>query len=257
MGIPIGRPRRQFYRLHSTGGQRSQQLSGEQRVAVVNQASVSRQESVPIIAEVARHLTARTVLKDGDEGKGGIPDRTRHAGAALVAVRGSGHRLAPAAAKWPENSRYLATGSFGRERVRHGAAGPGGPDCPSFFWSGHGSTRSMIRDATHTLAAVFAESGVPNAGAHRFRHTLATEVLGLGGTFEDAADILGNSPAIVRKHYAKWSAGRQARISGLLVRLWHRGKSKPQAVDSEWGNLVDGAGLEPATPALRTPCSPN
>jgi len=39
MGIQIRRPRRQSYRLHSTGGQRSQKLSGEQRVAVVNQVS--------------------------------------------------------------------------------------------------------------------------------------------------------------------------------------------------------------------------
>jgi integrase len=95
-----------------------------------------------------------------------------------------------------------------------------GPNCPFFFWSGHGTTRSMIRDATRTLTAVFKESGVVNACAHRFRHTLATEVLELGGTIEQAADILGDSPEIVRKHYAKWSAGRQAQIDALMERLW-------------------------------------
>ena len=50
------------------------------------------------------------------------------------------------------------------------------------------------------------------AGA-RFRHTLATGVLELGGTFRKAADILGDTEAIVRKHYAKWSRLRQERIS--------------------------------------------
>ena len=55
-----------------------------------------------------------------------------------------------------------------------------------------------------------------NAHAHRFRHTLATELLGRGASFEDVADILGNSPAIVRKHYGKWSPARQSRIDALM-----------------------------------------
>ncbi len=135
--------------------------------------------------------------------------------------------------------------------------GADGPDCPYFFWSGHGSMRSVVRDVTRTVAAVYKASKVPGACSHRFRHTLATEVLELGGTFEEAADILGDSAAIVRKHYAKWSVRRQARISGLLARLWHTGKTPPVSVDSKGGFLVDGVGLEPTTPALRTPCSPN
>jgi len=36
-----------------------------------------------------------------------------------------------------------------------------GPECPYFFWSGHGSPRAFIRDATRTLARVNEESGVP------------------------------------------------------------------------------------------------
>ena len=97
--------------------------------------------------------------------------------------------------------------------------GADGPDCPYYFWSGHGTKRSMLRDADRTLGVVFKASGVPGACSHRFRHTLATEVLELGGTFEQAADILGDSETIVRKHYAKWSAGRQASISDMMARL--------------------------------------
>ena len=37
--------------------------------------------------------------------------------------------------------------------------------------------------------------------------TPATEVLEMGGTFEESADILGDTEAIIRKHYAKWSVG--------------------------------------------------
>ena len=71
--------------------------------------------------------------------------------------------------------------------------------------------------AERSLASVFKASLVPRAHAHRFRHTLATELLGNGASFqlpsfEEMAEILGNSPEIVRKHYAKWSRARQSRI---------------------------------------------
>jgi len=115
--------------------------------------------------------------------------------------------------------------------------GADGLDCLYFFWSGHGARETFIRDVQRTLAAVFRKSGVPGACPHRFRHTLATEVLEMGGTFEEAADILGDTEAIVRKHYAKWSAGRQARINDLLARLWHAKKpTEEEVLNSEsWG----------------------
>jgi site-specific recombinase XerD len=96
--------------------------------------------------------------------------------------------------------------------VPRGASGA----CRYFFWSGNGTTRAAVRDATRTLAAVFKASGVEGAHAHRFRHTLATELLEAGGSLEDVAEILGNSPNIIRKHYAKWSRLRQERITTLM-----------------------------------------
>ena len=63
---------------------------------------------------------------------------------------------------------------------------------------------------------MFKASGVDGAHAHRFRHTLATELLEAGESLEDVAEILGNSPNIIRKHYAKWSRARQERISTLM-----------------------------------------
>ena len=95
------------------------------------------------------------------------------------------------------------------------------------------------------MAAVFTASGVVGACAHRFRHTLATEVLERGGTFEEAADILGDSETIVRKHYAKRSRGRQARISDLLARLWHAKKPSLETTDNEDFKVVAGVGIEP------------
>ena len=96
----------------------------------------------------------------------------------------------------------------------------GTSDCRYFFWNGATSERAVKGIAERTLAAVFKASNVERAHAHRFRHTLATELLGAGASFEEVADILGNSPEIVRKHYAKWSTARQARIDDLMDRVW-------------------------------------
>lgn len=92
-------------------------------------------------------------------------------------------------------------------------------ESPYFFWNGLSSERSMKSIAERSLRSVFAKSKVVKAHAHRFRHTLATELLGKGASFEDIADILGNSPEIVRKHYAKWSPARQVRIDELMERV--------------------------------------
>jgi len=86
-----------------------------------------------------------------------------------------------------------------------------------FFWYGNTTKRAVIGTAQRTLAAVFAKSGVEGAHAHRFRHTLATEILARGGSVNRMPrDILGISAAIVRKHYSKWSQARQQRITRLF-----------------------------------------
>jgi len=90
-------------------------------------------------------------------------------------------------------------------------------DCQYYFWNAVTSRRAVVGIAERTMKAVFDKSGVKDAGTHRFRHTLATRLLERGATFEEIADILGNSPEIVRKHYAKWSKGRQERIDSLML----------------------------------------
>jgi integrase len=77
------------------------------------------------------------------------------------------------------------------------------PDCDYYFWTGSGTREVHVRTVERTLLAVFRKSKVPDAHVHRFRHTLATEILATAGTIEDAANILGDSPATIRKHYAK------------------------------------------------------
>lgn len=91
--------------------------------------------------------------------------------------------------------------------------------CKYFFWSGKGDQRSMVSVAYRMLKAVFRASKVQKAKSHRFRHTLATDLIANhGAAFEEVADILGNTVEIVRKHYAKWAPGRQRRIDDLMDR---------------------------------------
>jgi glyceraldehyde 3-phosphate dehydrogenase-like protein len=68
-------------------------------------------------------------------------------------------------------------------------------------------TRLYFRfvSAQRTLAAVFARAGLDRGHPHRFRHTLASGILGKGGTVEEVAGILADSSATIRRHYAKWT----------------------------------------------------
>jgi integrase len=74
------------------------------------------------------------------------------------------------------------------------------------------------------LAPVFREAKIAGAHAYRFRHTPATDILARGGTTADVADVLGISEHIARRHYAKWSAACQERISSIM-RLVHGGEA--------------------------------
>jgi site-specific recombinase XerD len=92
-------------------------------------------------------------------------------------------------------------------------------DSHDFFGGGQASQRSLVKGAWRTLAAVFKRAKVEKAHPHRFRHTLASEILGKGGTIEDVAGILADSPATIRRHYAKWTPeyqARQDRVIGLV-----------------------------------------
>ncbi|MDP2734649.1 MAG: hypothetical protein Q8P12_00405, partial [bacterium] len=116
----------------------------------------------------------------------------------------SGHVLLPVPRELQEALEALP--------LPHGAKG----DTGYFFFNGHSTPKALLNNAERLLLSVFAKSGVRDAHAHRARHTLATELLGRGATEQDVADVLGISPAIVRKHYGKWSQARQNRIFELM-----------------------------------------
>jgi len=47
-------------------------------------------------------------------------------------------------------------------------------DCPYYFWNRQTSRRQVVGIAERMLSAVFKKSGVKDAHAHRYRHTLAS-----------------------------------------------------------------------------------
>jgi len=105
--------------------------------------------------------------------------------------------------------------------------------CPYFFWNGQTSRRQVVTMAHKTLSAVFAKSQVEDARSHRFRHTLATDILAKGGSMQDVADILGISAGIAERHYAKWSLAREERIFRLMQAVHGQPYESKQAADSE------------------------
>jgi len=86
-----------------------------------------------------------------------------------------------------------------------------------FYFAGEkSSVRSLVKGAQRTLAAVFKRAGVNRAHPHRFRHTLASELLGKGASVEEVAGILADSPATIRRHYAKWTPEIQDRLDRVI-----------------------------------------
>ena len=127
-----------------------------------------------------------------------------------------------------------------------------GADCPYFFWHGSGSSEYYIKTVARTLEAVFRKSGVANPLIHRFRHTLATEILVKGGSIEDAANVLGDSPETIRRHYAKWSADYQARTIEIMRRVHGTPAARNQNASASTVfsvfKVVAEEGVEPSRP---------
>ena len=89
-----------------------------------------------------------------------------------------------------------------------------------FFSKDAANLRSLVKGAWRTMAAVFRQAGVKAAHPHRFRHTLASELLGKGGTLGEVAAILGDSAVTISRYYAKWTPEYQDR-QDVLIRKIH------------------------------------
>ena len=71
-----------------------------------------------------------------------------------------------------------------------------------FFWTGNGTLKSALEDWRRSFVSVALLAGVDDAHFHRLRDTFSTSLLEKGVPVETVAMLLGNTPAIVLKHYS-------------------------------------------------------
>jgi site-specific recombinase XerD len=90
-----------------------------------------------------------------------------------------------------------------------------------FFWSGNGKVDSVASHWRKRLQHLFELAKVPDAHAHRFRDTFATELLLAGIPIERVSLLLGHqSVRITEKHYSPWVHARQAQLESDLKTAW-------------------------------------
>jgi len=90
-----------------------------------------------------------------------------------------------------------------------------------FFWTGDSKLQSATGGWQRTLKAVFKEAGIPDGHAHRFRDTLAVELLLAGIPLDRVSILLGHSSIkITERHYSPWVRARQEQLEADVRRTW-------------------------------------
>jgi integrase/recombinase XerD len=89
-----------------------------------------------------------------------------------------------------------------------------------YFWSGIGKVSSGVSDWHRTIERL-AKDLPFRVHAHRFRHTLAADLISAGTPIVQVASILGNTPSIVEKTYAQFIESRQRAIDEAVSAIWN------------------------------------
>lgn len=104
-----------------------------------------------------------------------------------------------------------------------------------FFWDGEGVRSDAIRnfDLYEKYARIWKlvpdelkKDLVGKFQPHCFRNTLARRLFQQGASVEQVARILGNTPAIVRKHYWKMCPEVQDELTSLVMSTWKVNRKK-------------------------------
>lgn len=90
-----------------------------------------------------------------------------------------------------------------------------------WFWTGKGSKATLTGNWRRAFRRLCEIAGVRNGHPHRFRDTLAVELLLQGVPMERVSILLGHSSLkVTEKHYAPWVHARQAQLEADLIRAW-------------------------------------
>ena len=96
--------------------------------------------------------------------------------------------------------------------------------CPAvdekyFFWSGNGLPKSAVADWQRSFRKLLKLAGV-EGHPHMMRDTFSISLLEKGVPIESVAALLGNTPAIVQKHYSPWVQSRQLALEAEVMKTW-------------------------------------
>ena len=183
-----------------------------------------------------RIFDALTIYPDSYGNLGG--DNARRLRALTLLLRYSGLRIGDAVklprSKITEDGRlllyteksqkhvYCPLPRFVVEALEEGAALSTSPDY--FFWSGKSKHHSVVGNWQRSYRKLFKLAQFKpqdRAHPHRFRHTLAVELLQAGVPIDRVSILLGHSSVkITEKHYAAWVKGRQELLEADVRRAW-------------------------------------
>src|SRR5271157_379848 len=90
-----------------------------------------------------------------------------------------------------------------------------------WFWTGVGSKDTLAGNWRRTFRRLCEIAGVRGGHPHRFRDTLAVELLLEGIPMERVSILLGHSSVkITERHYAPWVQARQVQLEADVTRAW-------------------------------------
>jgi integrase len=92
-----------------------------------------------------------------------------------------------------------------------------------YFWTGESKLSTVIGSKRRGIDKLLKRAGVPG-NPHKFRHTLATNLLLNGTRPAIVAKILGNSARVVEKYYDHWISAHQAQLEAELQKTWEQPK---------------------------------
>jgi hypothetical protein len=90
-----------------------------------------------------------------------------------------------------------------------------------WFWNGRGTVETARKKWTASLTELFEDAKIEGGHAHRFRDTMAIELLKAGTPIESVSILMGHSSArITEKHYNPWNKARQEQAEADVARSW-------------------------------------
>jgi len=92
---------------------------------------------------------------------------------------------------------------------------------PYYFWSGQGTTKTMITEWQERMKKACAIAGIQGGGYfHRLRDTFSVRLLEKRVQLETVAVLLGNTVQVCRTHYAPWVKSRQTALESAVKGTW-------------------------------------